>query len=247
MRSISCFSILPPAQKKMILLIRAHFPYPIAVDPRSPVRILWLLVGMRQSCVGKLACGVTDEVLWEEEEGMRKGERRVSSESRWWDFSQLITHKMDSLLTMLYLLIFHIVLLTDPPARPTKVKWREWEHAYHMEIYYKWSHSPFTWSQWAPEITIYADGHEQTAGEGDSVPNDTMEHPSSPFLCMEYRWRPPTNLNLDVCKTFNLYQSWSSTSVLFYRVEEGLSDSIWTDLKWSALDKELFQASSRML
>ena len=33
--------------------------------------------------MGKLACGVTDEVLWEEEEGMRKGERRVSSESRW--------------------------------------------------------------------------------------------------------------------------------------------------------------------
>lgn len=154
--------------------------------------------------------------------GWERGERRVSSESRWWDFPQLITHKMDSLLTVLCLLIFHIVLFTDPSARPTKVKSREWEHARHTEIYYKQSHAPFTWSRWAPEITIYEDGPEQTAGEGDSVPNDTTEHPRSPFLCTENRWRPPTSLNLGTCKTFNLYQSWSSTSVLFYRVEEGL-------------------------
>lgn len=55
MRSISCFSILPrKKKKKIILLIWAHFPYPIAVDPRSPAGTKWLMVGTRQSCVGKL-------------------------------------------------------------------------------------------------------------------------------------------------------------------------------------------------
>lgn len=93
--------------------------------------------------------------------GAEEGEKeKVSSESRRWDFSQLITHKVDSLLTVLCSLIFHLVFFTGPSACPTKVKWREWEYARHTEIYYKRSHSPFMWSQWAREIAIYEDGPE---------------------------------------------------------------------------------------
>lgn len=59
--------------------------------------------------------------------GVGKGRKEnVYSESCWWDFSQLITHKNDSLLTLLCSLIFHIILFTAPSASSTKVKWREW-------------------------------------------------------------------------------------------------------------------------
>lgn len=78
-------------------------------------------------------------------------------------------------------------------------------------------------------------------GKGGGLgPNSIMKHPDSPFLCTEYRQRLLTNLNLGAHKTFNQCHVWNSTFVLFSikrwrrSIRQG---NIWTDLKWSALDK----------
>lgn len=94
-------------------------------NPGSLIRIWWLLVGTRQSGVWKLTWGMADK-LWEKEGMEKERKEKVYSESCWWNLSQLITHKTDSLLTLLCSLIFHIILFTAPSACSTKVKWREW-------------------------------------------------------------------------------------------------------------------------
>lgn len=126
----------------------------------------------------------------------KERKEKVYSEACWWDFSQLITHKTDSLLTLLCSLIFHIILFTAPSACSTKVKWREWYHVHHSEIYYKWSHSPFVWSKWAPEITIYEHGPEQQsceeiAGEGDFVQMSLWNSPGLLSQAQNTDWGHP--------------------------------------------------------
>ena len=124
LRLSSIGSHCPPPK---FFLLWAQLCHPRAHTPGSLIRIWWLLVGARQSWLGKLTHGIANKLLWGEKEGMGKGRKeKVYSESCWWNFSQLITHKTDSLLTLLCSLIFHIILFTGPSACSTKVKWREW-------------------------------------------------------------------------------------------------------------------------
>lgn len=200
MRSISCFSILPLyKKKKMILLVQAHFPYPIAVDPRSPVRTQWLMVGMRQSHVGKLTCRVADEVLWEEEEGMRKGRKKSVL---WVTLVRFSTanHTQDgftahcALLTHFSYCTFHWSISPSHQGQ-TKGMRACTPHGNISRV----THLLHGANELLKSPFMKMDLSRQ---QGRGIQSQT-EHPCSPFLCMEDRWRPRPSLNLGVCKTFN--------------------------------------------
>lgn len=165
--------------KKRTSLLWAHFPSPQSSQFRNPCKDPKTAGGDKSVRGGKahLWCG-WQGIRWQEGRDGKREKRK----SALWDmslrFSQLITHKADSLLSLLCSLIFHSILLTAPSACTTKVRWREWWHAHHTEIYYQQSHSPFMWTKWALEIIVYEDGPEQQSREemaGKADPNGTTE------------------------------------------------------------------------
>lgn len=100
---------------------------------------------------------------------------------------------------------------------------------FYVEQMGSWNHHLWRWT-WA------------TVTWGDSRGDRSKWHYGAPFLDTEYRLRPPTSLNLSMCKTtFSQCQSWNSAFVLFYIKSWRRSfgqGNIWADLKWNTLDKE---------